>query len=381
MEYPIIEAVPSRANFRIRKYSDADLGRFQELWGEEQEEGRSSDRSALSFQRLIRYNPFSSSHDDYLVLEEGGSLIAYEGVMPFRFSMSGQAVNGCIYHDTMVSQERRGQGLGTVLVRSAMERHPGFSIAVWMNAPNGRVFSKCGWKPVEGIYTYARIYTVNSFFKTRYAWLNDIAAQWINRLISTVYACERAMRRLLAKTFRESTCGRKHTVHYVDSFDDRIDVLFHSVRDRFPFVAFRTSEVLNWKYSNDASREYRKLILLEGDEVTGYMIFRTRQAENKKTLATIFDFLCSPDDLDVFGTLLQKAIADMEESKPDTIEILCSSSSFAGALKKRLFLKARDNPHALKYFHSEAGHHYQGIEKGKNWFFTFGDGDKTFWGS
>ncbi len=411
-----VDTIPYGNRRMIRKYQDGDLLRFQEFWNE-QGSGRSAHRKAKSFQWLVGHNPFSSTHDDYLVLEEGDGIIAYEGMMPFKFSISGQTVQGCIYHDTMVSPERRGRGLGTDLVRSVMEQHPEFSIAVWMNAPNSKVFKKCGWKHVDGLYTYAKIYTVNNLIRIRYKWLNNIAIKGCNRLISMVYSGEKIVRYLWAtlsmsggisrlSSTRKPRSGlalhfmspgfrgnegtlprvsgfntrtREHAVRYVDSFDERIDTLFHSVRARFPFIAFRTSKVLNWKYAHDSSSMFKKLISLQGDGLTGYMVFRTREAENGRKIATLFDFLCSPESPDAFEGLLERAMADIERSKPDTVEILCSSLPFIKILKRRGFLRARDNPHALKYFHPGVYDESNGMSRGENWFFTFGDGDKVFW--
>lgn len=408
-----MNTIPDKNSRTIRKFQAGDLPWFQQFWNG-QGSGLSAQQKTQSFQWLVEHNPFSSTHDDYLVLEEGSSIAAYEGIMPFSFSISGQTVRGSIYHDTMVSKEKRGLGLGTELVRSIMGQHPEFSIAVWMNAPNSRVFEKCGWKPVEELYTYAKIYTLNNLITTRYKWLNTSAVRAGNRLISSAYAGDKMLRYLWARLtmsrnasmqssaqktrsgislhfmmpgFRGSEGGfqragtrsKGHAVRYVESFDERVDALFDSVRGRFPFIAFRTKEVLNWKYSHSSSPEYSKLISCQGGDLTGYMVYRTRIAENRRTIATISDFLCSPENPDVFESLLEKALSDIERTKPDTVEIMCSSPVFSKVLKKKGFFRARGNPHALKYFHQEACDESDGMNRGENWFFTFGDGDKVFW--
>lgn len=355
----------------MRRYQKDDLPALKWLWNSQGGESFIHNKTK-NFHLLIENNPLSSTHDDYLVLEDEGAIIAYEGLMPCELSILGETCKGFVYHDTMVEQKRRGRGIGTVLVRSVMEKYPGFSLAVWMNEPNSRVFEKCGWKSVKGLYTYTRIYSVNGFVKTGSPRLNTIIAKIPNLFLSNAFKLDKFTRDLSCKELE---------IRSVDCFDDRVDKLFDLVRHEIPFIAFRTHDVLNWKFAHSSLPGLKRLICIQHEDVVGYMVYQIRDPENGRRIATITDFLCSTERIDVFRALLKEAILDIEKTKPDTLEILCSHPSFRRVVTRMGFLRARENIHALKFIHADQRTMTAGMNRGENWFFTFGDGDKVFWDS
>lgn len=76
---------------------------------------------------------------------------------------------------------------------------------------------------------------------------------------------------------------------------------------------------------------------------------------------------------------MRRAVLEIEKTGPDTVEVLCTDRRFARVLKTMGFVRARENPGALKYIHADAAGRPAGIGMGENWFYTFGDGDKVFW--
>ena len=219
-------------DFRIRRYRHDDLGAFERFWNAQGGAAFAS-RRVNAFRRLVEGNPFSATHNDYLVLEIEGRVAAYEGMMPFRFSVSGEDVDGFIYHDTMVDPGMRGRGLGKRFVKSILEACPEFSVAVWMNAPNMRVFERCGWLPVDGLPTYVRGYTIRNMVNTRLPVFNHAAEASVGALAGLLYRLEKSL---------SDYSFRGYDVGIVESFDERVDALFHAVRREFPFIAFRTAD-------------------------------------------------------------------------------------------------------------------------------------------
>ncbi len=353
----------------MRRFRQGDLRVFERFWNAQAGEAFASER-ARAFHRLLSGNPFSSTRDDYLVLVLDGRVVAYEGLMPFRFSVSGRDVDGFIYHDTMVAPEMRGKGVGRAFVQAILQNRPEFSLAVWMNAANSHVFGKCGWLPVENLPTYVRGYSLRNMVKTRYRLINAAVEQSAGKVLSLLYRLEK-------KAFDFS--GRGYRIELTDGFDERIDELFHAVKHEFAFIAHRNGAILNWKFADSPSARFVRLICVKGDNVQAYLVFRTRRAQDGRRISTIFDFLCSPRDADLFRALMRRAVLEIEKTGPDTLEVLCTDRRFARVLKTMGFVHARENPGALKYIHSGAAGRPAGIGKGENWFYTFGDGDKVFW--
>jgi len=354
----------------IRKYRQDDYVDFGRLWELQMGETKAKKR-ALYFKWLIDGNPFSDTKDDYFVIDENDRVFAYNGLMPFKYSILGKDYDGYIYHDTLVDPAKRGQHLGSRLVKEIIEKTKLFSIAVWMNLPNARLYEKCGWKPVDKIFVYYRLYNAAPFIQTKNRLFNRISVKLINIILAIINKY---------KILVLDSSYRNLSITDVEQFDDSVDSLFHSVKSEFRYISYRTKEVLNWKYSNKEFSKCSKLTCTEDGELKGYMVYRKKEDdEHKKSKVTIFDFLCAPDRNDVFSALLKRVILDIEKDKVDYIEILCTTQVFKRDLKRLGFLKKKEMPFALKFIHSdyiEDSHHFS---KADNWFLTYGDGDNLFW--
>jgi hypothetical protein len=302
-------------------------------------------------------------------MEDSDGIIAYCGLMPFKFFVCNQDYDGYVYHDSMVDPKYRGRGLGTHIVKCMVDRKKTFSLAVWMNAPNARVFEKCGWKPVRGIHTFVRRHTAKGFNKTPSALVNRTISSVADVVFSAVYLCEKAFWRF----------GKQGpSVKAVETFDDRVDSLFDSVKKSFACITYRSHSVLNWCYSNRHFSGYRKFICEDESGLLGYIVFRTKRVE-ERTIATIYDYLCSPDRPDVFKRLLRTAIRVIEEEKTDSIEIIGTQESMRAILKRHAFFKGPENRFALKYIHESQLREHIPLSNGSKWHFTHGDGDRLFW--
>ena len=358
-------------NFTIRKYRQDDYEDFIRLWELQMGEAKAK-KMALYFKWLIEGNPFSNTQDDYFVIDENGKIIAYDGLMPFKFSILGKDYDGYIYHDTLVHPDKRGQGLGSKLIEEIGKKNQLFSVAVWMNLPNSKTFEKCGWIAVDNIHSYARIYNVAPFVQTKSDLFNNLATRIINLIL--------VLRNKHKKTLIDFSY-ENYSIKEIDEFDDRVDSLFHSVKKDFRYISYRTKDILNWKYAHKAFSECSKLIYTEGEELKGYIVYRTRIVEKGKSKTTIFDFLCSLQRKDVLIALLKHAILRIEKTNSDYTEILSTNPTISGVLKDLGFIKIRKKKFALKFRHAYYKEDSKHFSKGNNWFFTYGDGDNVFWHS
>jgi GNAT superfamily N-acetyltransferase len=358
------------ADLNIRRYREEDYEDFVRLWELQMGEDRALQRGSY-FKWLIEGNPFSRAHDDYLVVEEDGRVIAYNGFMPFRFSIKGEDYDGNIYHDTLVDPAKRGQHLGSRLVKEMVRRNDRFAIAVWMNLPNARLYEKCGWQSVGKIYVHYRVYDAASFFANPDRWPLRWAVKVINGCLSGIYRLRRWGGRKVKGSLK---------IAEIDRFDERVDRLFDNRRRHSVFMACRTHDVLNWKYGHVENSRCTKLICTENDQLMGYIVFRLKSDPEKgRRKATIFDFLCAPDRRDVFSALLQAAVDRIETSRPDYIDILSTDRILNRMLRRHGFWMKKESPFALKTIHAEALASDADVSDANNWFFTYGDGDNLFW--
>ncbi len=362
--------------YTVRRIKKEDVKFLKKLWNEHYEKKIVNHRNKV-FKTLLNDNPLSVNKDGYAVMEKKERIIAFCGLMPYKFHFFGNDIDGYIYHDSMVDYAERGKGLGTTLINEINEvlnQSKQFSMAVWMNAPNSRVFEKCGWKEVKNLSSYVKIYNIEPIIRnkldTKIESLNNIIFKSINMMLSVIDNFLKILNLFSDNKFK---------VISIDKFDGRIDKFYQKVKKEFCFSSYQSKDILNWKYSQGDFPGFQKMICLNANsEMAGYVVFKTKEIANTR-ITTIFDFLCSVKNSSAMIYLLKKAIIEIEKDKPDFIEVMCSNKSLLKVFKRFGFIKRGENKFALKYLHEDSVISSNLLSKGQNWHFTFGDGDLLFW--
>jgi len=352
----------------IRKINRKDIKYIYNLWEKHFPADIAKKREA-AFETILFLNPFSNTKDGYYVLEQDNDIIGYLGVMPYRFSILNNAYDGAIFQDSMIHPKMRGKGVGTQVVRDVLSKTDCVSIAVWMNAPNSHVFEKCGWKPVAPVYSLIRGYKSDPIIRIENETLKSSVAAVLNVIISFVYRLEKLFYRKILSRYR---------IEEIDKFDDRMDVFFDSVRSQFPFICYRTKDALNWKFCKSYGPKFIKCVCIAQNQLVGYMVSSVTKRDDGMIVGTIYDFLVSPQNMDVFDALLKFTIQNLENRRPDLIEVLCTDQRFHLVFKKHGFFLKKSKEFALKYINEEKIEGALDFSDSRNWFYTYGDGDKVF---
>lgn len=353
----------------IRRYEEKDISSVVELWNYHFTQSDIRKRKFI-FQWVINKNPSKGKAGPYYLVTDGDCVIGYNGLMPHEFILHGEKVEGCIYHDTLIHPEKRGKGIGSTLVRTMMRENKQFSIAVWTNAANLRVYTKSGWTRVGGCRPRMRYYDLIRKHTNRSSIWGKLYLSPVSWLLKLFYNTIDLFMNCLMHNLN---------VEEIQRFDQRIDDLFLSAKKSFKFIGYRDSKTLNWKYCEHPFHRYQKLIVSEDGEIRGYIILRIHDAGNDRKQGLIVDFLCEPQRIDVFRKLLLAVIHSFSTSKVSSIHILNTSPAFDRALGCLGFIKAKENEGALMVFNHEKNAELSELIDAKNWFFTFGDGDRDFW--
>lgn len=357
--------------YNLRKLEEKDYFHLKKLWFQYFSKDVAENRDT-SFNWIWRDNPFKNEGDSYVVMEEDNLIIAYEGIMPYHFSIGGKDVDGYIYQDTMVDPSVRGKGIGTRFISAMLERYKKFSIVVWMNGPSARVFEKCGWKPVSNIPSFVRVYNAIPFATKKLGMIGKPLGLLVNMGLKIVY--------VLDNIFSTQRANPDYEIEVIDEFDERIDELFKQVRSSYFCISYRGRDLLNWRYAHSNSAGFKNIICTKEAVILSYLVYRTRvDKKTGKTITTIYDYLSNGDEGGAFSFMFRKAMVLIEKDKPDQIEIICTSEVHIPALRKNFFFRGWDNPLSLKYSHTEGIDHAEKFADGRNWFFTYGDGDRLFW--
>lgn len=143
---------------------------------------------------------------------------------------------------------------------------------------------------------------------------------------------------LVMRCMRPLWWHRNGSVIAVDSFDDRIDHLWHSLAERHQMITIeRSSRHLNWRF---AHAPYVRTILVSSGELRGYGIAVTTSGEEFTELQ-IVDLVVDDGYFDCLGQILRSLI-EQAGSNIDFVTVDCYHGGCA--------YSARLNSELRKYF-------------------------------
>jgi hypothetical protein len=99
----------------------------------------------------------------------------------------------------------------------------------------------------------------------------------------------------------------------LDQFDERVNLLWNAVEDRYCFIKERTSGYLNWRYRDPRGGIYTVKQAVQDDEMIGYIVLRINSYEGKRE-GFIVDVLTPQDRYDCFEALIGEGLRFFDEA-------------------------------------------------------------------
>jgi hypothetical protein len=194
---------------------------------------------------------------------DGDILVGHYAVTPIESRISGQDHFSGLSGTTMTHPDYRGGGLFPVLAQNTYARMVERGMAmVWgfPNAMSHRGFVKdLGWKDIYEIPCFrSHIPSVNPPYLP----------------------------------------SGKGTVTEIVDFDERFDLLWDKVKDRYAVMTKRNRQYLHWRYVQNPSEKYRIITCIDHNYLLGYVVFKIYKDEIQ-----VVDMLTTSDE-DVGITLI-----------------------------------------------------------------------------
>jgi GNAT superfamily N-acetyltransferase len=179
-------------------------------------------------------------------------------------------------------------------------------------------------------------------------------------------------KKLDAKTKAVSKAGN---IHEIDRFDDRVNVLWDTVKAGYRVIVPRTKDYLNWRFAEHPTVEYPRYIITSGgSELSGYMVLKVyRNGDLVK--GHIVDMLSVDDEHTVKG-LLNTAHDYFIERGIENLSCWMPESCFCTRiLKQEGFInKEFDVNFGVRIF-EKADKSLRSVEQLDNWHLTMSDVD------
>jgi hypothetical protein len=183
---------------------------------------------------------------------------------------------------------------------------------------------------------------------------------------------------LLSKSIgphEKTTLPKPFDVKEIDSFDDRVDILAASFKDRFRFSLKRDHHYLNWRYVSRPGEVYNVFVAMRHDALLGYMIFKYFGDDQGVTRSHVIDVLIRPEEEEAIGALIGAALKLALERKSETLSCwMLPHSPWYDHLLVHGFRAETTNRYMFARANSPAITETE-LSDATNWYVTMGDSD------
>jgi GNAT superfamily N-acetyltransferase len=218
------------------------------------------------------------------VVIEAGRVVGYSGLVPARFCIDGDEVQGGAVMDSYVDPDARGAGTKLVKVQ-LQDSGLCYGLAVpRMSRLSARIQKR------EDITLM--VIDKRFLFLDPFPFLSTRMPAWAARLLATLWRGHAAARRMLPAT----PIPRSFSLHPVLRFDSDIDAVWQRYATRFRFSMTRDADYLNWRFV-DSPIAYESRLLRDGGQTVGCIVFRSAHLNDEPVMLVceVFALADSPD--------------------------------------------------------------------------------------
>lgn len=272
-------------DFSIKIYEDSDFEKLMELY----DRVFPSYMSKELFEWKNNMNPFGNFLS--LIMLDKDRIISAYNMEPKEFCVNGISVICLQSVDTMTDPNYQGRGIISYLGNFAYE-----------------YAKKLGYKFVYGF--------PNKFiYKLREKRLNWIIFGRIDLLLKEINQIS-----------TESRLNHKYQIQKIDKFNNKIDLFWLNIKNKFPVIIKKDKKYLNWRFSEHPLVKYDKFYVLnnENEELISYFVLKKFKDHNGIKFGHIVDFIISPQEENRKNDIFKL----IENYTTDFFKETCSKISF-----------------------------------------------------
>lgn len=113
--------------------------------------------------------------------------------------------------------------------------------------------------------------------------------------------------------------NRNIKISTVETFDDRINILWENISDHYDFMVVRNRDRLNWRFLDTRGGEFIVRQAEEHNKILGYIVIRVNKHLKHYPIGYIVDLLNVPGRLDAADKLVKDALNLFEEYETNVI--------------------------------------------------------------
>jgi hypothetical protein len=299
------------------------------------------------------------------VYRKDGGIVAHQGAMPVRIKVGSRELVARWFVETMALEPVRNTGIGSMLVRKALEDLP-FNISLGQTEQMRALQFALGWKEIRRLSRFVFLTSTTSDFRGRLPrGLSELAAFAAGSLHLSLLAARTLRGR---RTFR---CER------VNRFGDDHDRLWRSVSNDLDCSVVRDASYLNWKYIDRPGANFVCLHLKRDDEIVALAVLAVRSPSDvyADTRGLIVDIVAPPSQSGVTAAMLAESLGTLRELGAKLVVCYAAGAWLERALARFGFLRTEEAHHFLVADGGMPPDLVSRLRSPDAWYLTAGDSD------
>jgi hypothetical protein len=239
--------------------------------------------------------------------------------------------------------------------------------ALWHNAPNLKLYAKCGWTDLSKLTVWALIVDPRRNLEARLG-RNPLAG-----------ALAWALRKLLALRLDLVRAGRStaYRVQEIQRFDAAFDALFARTAPALPLAVTRDAAYLNWKFVAKPDNRYRRLAAFDPSGTLRAYAVLSAGTRGGEPVGTVLDLLGEPGHSDALDAVIRRGL-DWLRSE-GVVEVSCVGSDRALSCLERFGSRPRPSPTGFMFRNGDSVVRPGFVGNIDNWYITGSDADGDAW--
>lgn len=354
-------------DYRVIPYTAERLPDVEALWREHVNDDKAVASRRRYFEWLTECNPFRLESSPYYLLLDGSRVIGMHGHMPQQCSVNGNPQRFFLAHDDLLAAECRGKGLGMVMLNGVAEQNESFAGALWHNAPNRKLYAKCGWTDLSKLKSWVLVMDPQRNLEAR------LGRNALTGALSTVLKKLLALRRALGRAGRSVGCR----VEEISRFDASFDALFERSAPALPVAVARTAAYLNWKFVEKPDNRYRRFAAIDSSGVLRAYVVVSAGEQREEPVGSILDLLGDPGHPQALDAAIRRGLNWLQSQS--VVEVSCVGSDRALSCLGRFGFRQRASEAGFMFRHWESVFEADFVNNIDNWYITGSDADGDAW--
>jgi len=254
----------------------------------------------------------------------GDLVIGKLGNLYSKLHVDGRTVRASLLEGLEVLPEERSwqcfRGILAGCLEASEKDRIGFGYALATNSTS-TLNQQLGWSTLGRVPVYAAITCCAQMAADRsvpsfLAWLGRFADPFL---------------RVNPKKYRDRFQGFEF--RRIERFDSQFDDIWHSVKEFRRLAVIKDSQYLNWRYLGCPGRNHESWALYQGNQLQGWVVFRSRQRHREGCL---LDLVARDNDPEMILRLTQWTLQRFVASRVGLVRASFPASSLEGEILRKI---------------------------------------------